>query len=253
MNLKKTDKIIVIVGVIILVVAAVGIVLYTSEGNKTPTKPQKEMKKYSVGWIDESGELPSDITGFASKKEPFTGQFTVEAPEPGSVITSVDVQVLWEDDVVTKFALFRKGEDTLTATINSSTGESKTHSETGSGNETLSFSVYSKPNDEIIEDVESISEAESIILEKYDGMNTVSFDYEVKVVVGEKLLNLRPIKLLKYFKDKGNDFTFKVTYTYYHPDIQEYGTSSSSSEEGSNQESYMGTLTYNTMAYPGKN
>ncbi len=252
MILKKSDKIIALVGVVILIVAAIGIVLYTSEGNKTPTEPQPVMKKYSVEWVEEPGEL-TDITGFVSKKEVLTGQFNLEASEPGSVITNVDVQIIWQDNIVAKFALFRKGQDTLTATVTPSGGESKTHSSTGSGNETLSFSINSKPNDDLIEDVESESEAESIILEKYDGMNTILFDYEVKVVVGEKLLNLRPLKLLNYLRDKGNDFTFKITYTYFHPDIQEYGTSSPGGEEGNNQESYKGTLTYNTMAYPGKN
>ena len=255
MILKKSDKIIALVGVVILIVAAIGIVLYTSEGNKTPKEPQPVMKKYSVGWIEES-PTPIEITDFVSKKEVLTGQFNLEASEPGSVIcviTNVDVQITWQDNIVAKFALFRKGQDTLTATVTPSGGESKTHSSTGSGNETLSFSINSKPNDELIEDVESESEAESIILEKYDGMNTISFDYEVKVVVGEKLLNLRPLKLLNYLRDKGNDFTFKITYTYFHPDIQEYGKSSPDDEEDSNQESDMGTLTYNTMAYPGKN
>lgn len=253
MNLKKSDKIIALVGVVVLVVAAVGIVLYTSGGNEVVKKPEKEEKQYIVEWIEEPGQI-ADITSFVSKKEPLTDQFVIET-ESGSVITDVYVQVIWEDDIVTKFALFRKGEDTLTATVTPSGGESKTHSEKGSGNETLSFSIYSKPHEETIEDVESISDAESIILEKYDGMNSVSFDYEVKVDVGEKLLSFRPLKLINYLRDKGNDFIFKITYTYYHPSIQEYGTSSPGDEEGSNQENYdyMGTQTYHTMAYPGKN
>lgn len=251
MNLKKSDKLIALVGVIILIAAAVGIVLYTLQPKSIPTTPPKEMKKYSVEWIEKPGQI-ADITEFASKKEPYTGQFIIET-KPGSVITNVDVQVIWQDDVVTKFALFRKGEDTLTATINSPTGESKIHSEKGSGNETLSFSINSKPSDEIIEDVETISDAESIVLENYDGMNTVSFDYEVKVDVGEKLLSFRPLKLLNYFRDKGNDFTFKVTYTYYEANIQEYGTPPQSGEESNNQQNYMGTQTWNSMAYPGKN
>ena len=114
MILKKTDKIIALVGVVILIVAAIGIVLYTSEGNKTPTEPQPVMKKYSVGWIEES-PMPIEITDFVSKKEVLTGQFNLEASEPGSVITNVDVQIIWQDNIVAKFALFRKGQDTLTA------------------------------------------------------------------------------------------------------------------------------------------
>ena len=252
MNLKKTDKIIAVVGVIILIVAAVGIVFYTSGENEGSKQPIKKTKQYSVEWISASGKL-ADITGFASKKEPFTGEFTVEALEPGSVIINVDVHITWEDNIVTKFALFRKGQDTLTAVVNSSIGESKTHSATGSGNETLSFIAYSKPNDEIIEDVESETEAESVLLEKYDGMNTISFDFEVQVVVGEKLLSLRPIKLLNYLRDKGNDFTLEITYDYYYPELQEYGTSSSDSNNTNNEESYIGVQTWAPMAYSGKN
>ena len=214
-------------------------------------KPEKEEKQYIVEWIEEPGQI-ADITSFVSKKEPLTDQFVIET-ESGSVITDVYVQVIWEDDIVTKFALFRKGLDTLTAVVNTSTGESKTHSATGSGNETLSFMFYSKPNDEIIENVESESEAENILLEKYDGMNTVSFDYEVQVVVGEKLLSLRPLKLLNYFRDKGNDFTFEITYDYYYPVLQEYGTSPPGSNTNENEENYMGVQTWAPLEYSGKN
>ena len=59
-------------------------------------------------------------------------------------------------------------------------------------------------------EAESESDAEDWFLSQIAGKNSETFDVTVTVEIGEPRF-----RLLKYFRDKGNDFDLSVEYTYY--------------------------------------
>ena len=247
MNLKKSDKMIAIIGVVILIVAAISIVYYVSTDDEV-REPTTGEKVYKVTWEEKSGKM--EILDKFVGKEVYTDSFTVDAGS-GSVLTSVNVQIVWNDDNIYGL-LIKKGHDTLTAKISLAGGETETHEGTGGGgNETLSFNVNSVSyKDEVIE-AKDIDEAKQEIKDKYQGMNSALFDVEVTVVTGEKFKILQPIRsLLNSIKDKGETFSLFITYTYSYPEIVE-------DNDGNNtimgQGESKGTATYKNMGLPGKN
>ncbi len=251
MNLKKSDKIIVAAAIAVLIVAAIGIIFYTYSEEEEITPPATGGKKYEVTWVKDEGSI-SSITEFVKFKETYDKPFTVTVnTPPGSVITDVHVHITWQDDY-TKGLLFNKGEDTLTAIITAPGGESKTHTAKGEGNETLDFHINSEPVDEIIENVNDSIEAEQKVQEEYQGENTATFGVNVTVEKGEKL-SLRPLKLLNYFRDKGNDFTFEITFDYYYPSIVESENPGDNGTTLDLPQDNTGTQTWYAMGFPGKN
>lgn len=218
MNLKKTDKLIAIIGIIILVVAAVAILFYIeTDDNGNGNGDNDVMDSYTVNWMEESNTM--EINGYAGKSGAYTDPISISV-ESGCVLTSVDFIITWRDDY-THGSLLNKGEDTLNAEISLEGGEAQTHNSKGGANASIGdgFQIFDKPMDEIIEDVEDISEVEEIIKGKYVTMNSANFDVNVRVNKGEKLFPPRPMKLLNYIRDKGNGFTLLVSYKYYKPDI----------------------------------
>ena len=218
MSLKKSDKIIAIIGVLIIVIAGIGIVFYWDDGEETDDMGQEGDMGFEVEWIKYTDEMV--ITGQSVSKTAYEDPIEINGLEEGSILTMVYVQITWEDDRALG-KIFNKGLDILTATIGLVGGESKDHTSEGFGNQTLDFLVNDAPlsTTEKIEDVESLSEARDKIELENEGKNTATFDVNILVEKGEKLITLRPRKLLNYFLDKGNDFQLKVTYEYYTPDI----------------------------------
>jgi len=209
MNLKKTDKMIAIVGVVILIVAAIGIVLYTSiDKDDNDIVPKDDV--FHVTWTEYTVEMP--IEGYAGKV--YSEPFTITGVPDGSILTGVDVQITWEDDNVYGI-IIKKGYDTLTAEIGLAGGEAQIDVSQGSGNKTLLFTINDQPYDETI-DAEDFSEADQIVYDMTQGKNDASFDVTITVQTGEKLR--RP---LKYLKDKGNGFELHISYTYYTPLVEQ--------------------------------
>jgi hypothetical protein len=221
MNLKKSDKIIAIIGVIILIVAGIGIVLYSSDDVEEGNGDGKKETVYDVKWVYYSdGVIP--IEAYAGKNKPHTEPITISLEE-GHVITSVNFKIVWKDDY-TKGIIFNKGEDTLRAVIGvEGSDDPQEHTSTKSFNDNISspFFINEAPSDVTVKDAENIKEVEKNILDEYQGKNTVTFNVKVNVRPGEKLLTLRPIKLLNYLRDKGNNFEIIVYYEYYKLDIEE--------------------------------
>ena len=218
MNLKKTDKLIALIGIIILIVAAVGILLYIeTDDNGDGNGDNNVIDSYTVNWMEESNKM--EINGYAGKSGAYTDPISIDV-ESGCVLTSAEFMIDWRDDF-THGNLLNKGGDTLNAEISLEGGEAQTHNSKGGANATIgeAFKIFDKPMDETIEDVEDISEVEEIIRGKYVTMNSANFDVNVRISKGEKLFPPRPMKLLNYIRDKGNGFTLIVTYTYYKPDI----------------------------------
>lgn len=212
MNLKKSDKLIAIVGVVILIVAAIGIVLYTStDTDDNDIVPEGDV--FYVTWTEDTGEM-LPINGYVGKSGVYSEPFTITGVPAGSILTGVNVQLTWEDDN-THRGILSKGIDTLMAEICLTGGEAQPDVTQGRGNNTLPFTINDRPYDETI-DAEDLSEADQIVYDMTQGKNDASFDVTITVQTGEKLR--RP---LQFLKDKGNDFELKVTYTYYTPTVEQ--------------------------------
>jgi len=219
MTLKKSDKIIAIIGVIILIVALFGILLYAGSEEQTQETGTPKEVSYKVEWIPSSDTISKD--GYAGRKGDYTEPFEIEVIKPGSVITKVDVNITWTD-TKTYGILIKRGFDTLNADITLVGGETLTHTATGSGNETLTFTINEAPSDGVIEDVEDIFTAEQKVIDENADKNTASFETLIKVTPGEKF-GIRPLKLLRYISDKGENFNLEITYYYVYPEIIEVG------------------------------
>ena len=104
MNLKRNDKIILIVGVVILIIAGAGIALYNtpSDNNGIEDKDIDEMY-YEYTWEQKSGsegvESPRVEDG-----TPFENSYKIKSPV-GTVLTQIVVNVKWEDD--NTYGIFR--------------------------------------------------------------------------------------------------------------------------------------------------
>lgn len=212
MDLRSSDRLIIIAGVIILVVAAIAIFVYYVPTEETMEElPGAESGSVYVTWIKETGQTVIDGKAEKTYNEPFT----VMAP-PGSVLTNVDFRLTWEDDKVTGL-IIKRFKDTLKAEISLEGGEALTDTSTGGcKNKSLSFAVYDMPSVDVI-DANDTYEAEDILNNMTYGQDTATFDVKVTVKTGEKLR--RP---LKYFMDKGNGFNFEVVYEYYYPLLEDF-------------------------------
>ena len=215
MNLKKNDKLILIVGVVILIAAAVSIAFYTSaDVDDSDIFTESDKKTFDITWNEVTTDKPV-IKGVAKKS--YSESESISAPD-GSILTKAEFQLSWEDDY-TSGLLLNKGEDTLTVKIGKPGAEPEKKTSVKQGNMTFSFNVNDRPSDDYVE-AEDADEAKGIVDEWFPNENEASFDVKVDVQTGEKL-RPRLLKILRYFQDKGNNFDLKITYTYYVFNIEE--------------------------------
>jgi len=220
--LKKTDKMILAIGIIIIIIAAAGIVAYsTIDWEDEKTEP--EMKTYKITWTEETNEM--DISDYVSNSEPYSLTKIISVND-GFVLTDVEFEVNWEDD--STYGLVRDlGLDTLGAKIYKSGHECDEETTTGSGNMTFNFrNINDEPFLDSVE-AENSNEADDKIIEDFDGQNEETYEIEISISTGEKVR--RP---LKYLRDKGNDFEIKIVYTYYSYEFEEENTEDEDKNSG---------------------
>jgi len=215
MDLKKNDKLILIVGVVILIIAAIGVAVYTSPDTDdiTAGDTQPELKTYYYSWTRQTGETTVGDDLYTDKNSPYSDSFTITTMT-GSILTNAEVVVNWEDDY-THGLMKNKGLDTLTVDIAKKGSQSDQESNVGGGNVTFDFSIFDIPSSDSVV-AEDINDAENIIDGLFSNENTESFDFEVSINTGEKIW-----RLLKFLRDTGNSFELKVLYTYYVYEIDE--------------------------------
>lgn len=202
-NLKKNDKLIIIIAVAVIVVAAIGIIAYESpEDTGKGTGGVGGVKTFDVTWQTHTETYSPNDEFFAGKNEPYNKVIDIDHEN----ILNVKFEISWTDDFT--YGIFRtKGEDTLTASITYK-GRTTTEESIGNGTMTFTFTVNSLPQD-TIEAEDEIDAREKIDVNYYD-YTYPSFEIDVSVQIGEK--RFRP---LKYRQDQGNDFDLKITYEYY--------------------------------------
>ena len=207
-SLKKNDKIIVIVAVVVLVIAGVGVAMYQSPKTTTPPASTTGVKTYDVVWTLRNGSLTT-ISDFAGKKSPYQSNIDI----PVGNIKTITFNLTWTDDHMTFFK--RMGLDTLTLEIITPDGSSYIEANrsapvTGKGTvmRTLTPNII-PPVTQIKADDEQAAMAKLKQKPYYDNSWT---DKDINVTVSVKIGEIR---ILKKMQDKGNNFDLTVSYQYY--------------------------------------
>jgi hypothetical protein len=113
-SLKKNDKLIILVGVIVIIVAAIGIAVYNQPEVEEITEKIVTEKYYDIEWSTTTGSL-SAISGFAGKRSPYEDTISINQKN----LKTVTFNLSWIDDK----ALFRIfGRDTLTLEVTAPDG-----------------------------------------------------------------------------------------------------------------------------------
>ncbi|VVB61912.1 Uncharacterised protein [uncultured archaeon] len=213
--MKKNDKIVIIVAVIILVFAGVGVAMYQSPQTTSNISSIITSKSYDVSWTLRNGSL-STISEFAGKKSPYQG--TIMIPEKN--VKSITFNLSWTDDHMT--FMKRMGLDSLTLEVTMPndtyyfTETNKSAPITGEG--TISSTIVNgiiPPSTPIEADNEQ--DAQTKLKEKTyndDSWTEKEITINVSVQIGE-------IRILKKMRDKGNNFDLEITYQYYEGVLKE--------------------------------
>ncbi len=206
-SLRRNDKIIIIVGVVVLLAAGIGVALYSSPNVQTPVQNSSTLTSYTVKWQEKTGSLPS-VTEFASKGTPYSVNVKIDQTN----LKSISFRLTWVDN---KALLKRFGLDTLaldiTTPMNTTfSGSERSQKKTKAGDFTVNISVASTPPTVKSVPGNTSSEASQRLkaeLQKADQWASKDINATVTVTVGEHF----PLR----FRDKGNSFTLDVDYTYY--------------------------------------
>jgi len=249
MNLKKTDKIVAVIGVIILIASAAIIAVYFSTEDDVGDPDDKELV-FMVEWKEDYGSI--EILDKSAGAEAYTDPFSVSEITKGAVITKVTVRLQWEDGN-SYGLLIKKGYDTLSATITLYEISNSFEDTIGDGNETIFFSVYDEPIIREIKDPEITTkeQAEQYIYkhEQVKDKNSAVFTPEVTVKVGETFKLFSPIRsLINSLRDNGNSFNLYIDYTYYYPEIPNDDAEEENNPPAETQ--LTGCVTYSGMITP---
>ena len=194
---------------------------------------ESETKTYYVYWPIVAKNLPLNDTYFAGKKQPFLKTISL----PQNNLKQITFQINWEDDFTTP--LFHFGKDILTFTIKSSE-DNELYSEKSRGKGTLCFNISNINQKPIITQVEAddLATAQTMIQQYFDtNLTDDPFHIEVEIKIGE-------LRILRRLRDQGNEFTLKITYEYYEPEVSEVKdnppeTSITSGPSGTTHEKYV--------------
>jgi len=207
-SLKKNDKIIVIVAVVILVIAGVFIAMYQSpKTSNVPPSTITSEKTYDVIWTLRNGTLDT-ISEFAGKKSQYQG--TAMIPEGN--VKSITFNLSWTDDRMT--FLKRMGLDSLTLEVTTPDGRTFTETNksapiTGDGTITYTMTIGIIPPVSLKATDEKTAQAK--LKEKpYNDDSWTNKDIKINVSV-----QIGEIRIIKQLRDKGNNFELKITYQYY--------------------------------------
>jgi hypothetical protein len=207
-SLKKNDKIIIVAAVIVILLASIGIAMYTSPEPTIPTGTTNSGNIYEVEWKTHNGSLPTK-SEFAGKRSPY--ETTIKIPEAN--LKTITFNMTWVDDHST--FLKRFGLDTLTIEVTTPDGEiskkesSVSAAKTREGNILFTITVdNSRPPDSLTANDLQAAQAKLKETPFYDdSWITKDITVKVSVTIGEKRI------LAKLF-DKGNSFDLDISYLY---------------------------------------
>jgi hypothetical protein len=209
-SLKKNDKIIILVAIFVIVIAAVGIALYSQPQTVTPPPAgtTTTSQSFNVSWVARNVTLDT-ISGFAGKKAPFTHGIEIDQ---GNII-SITFNLTWIDDHAT--FLGRMGLDRLTLAITTLDGDVQQASNTSApktrtGTDSITLESHIIPPIGPIKADDATSAQAQLGKKPYldDSWMNRNFSITVSDKIGEK-------RILPRLLDKGNAFTLQISYQYY--------------------------------------
>ena len=236
MNLKKSDKIIALVAVVILIIAAIGVILYTDIEPEVKL-PVKEVFLYNVTVESNPGSLRLDNTDYSmTNKKPYTGTFEVTSDN----LESIDIYIEYEDNDRGFLKIFKNSrKNTITVTVyDEAENEVISTKIIGMGNETLIISGSNALDiGQII--AKDMNDAREKLDENLSNTGlTQKYTIEVTVKYGE-------LRILKKFLEKlsGDSFTIEITANHYDYQLEEVEDSNNDDgyEETSIQSGYSAT------------
>ena len=182
MNLKKSDKMIAGIAVLVLIIAAVGIVLYSEDKDETPLGGgDGKMMTYPVEYDTKMGSASPDNEGYkVTDKKEYNGVVDIGMQNVKSVTFVFDYQDKFTG--LFGFGILGKiGADTLTVKVMDMDGnELGSDTIKGSGNATIMIDGITDMISTSPIEAKSDAEAEELLEERYED-NPVNVTYKVKV------------------------------------------------------------------------
>jgi hypothetical protein len=268
MSLKKSDKIIAIFGVIILIVAAIGIVLYVPEDGDDAPKEVEEKKKisfevqmnedmFSEPRFDLDLKLPS-LFSLLSRGKSYVNKnfYTIQAENVKSIIFEFEFEDKQKSFGFLPF-IFKLlnnpiGTDIVNVVITDPNDETISRVLASGTKKNITIDVPLHP---IPKDIEAYSqeEAEQILSENYSFNDWVEmpFGISVSLTIEGRLRFFKRIRE-RFFKDT---VTVKISYITYSLDPVRIKTddndNNNDDDSGTNYNGY-GSLSFSMLNYWGK-
>jgi len=200
--MDRKDRIVVLVGIVILVVAVIGVVYHEKE--YTAAETTEESYTYNVDWEERVINLRDE--GHVAKGE--TSNYNYSIDHDGLMCVSFELE--WSDDLAHGFIIPWNWSDMLSMKVSAPDNVKFSSSNSVSG--------YSSPltvEAKIGEMPSSMQINASNETEVYKILNS---DYISKEGKGQWTASI-DITTKPMFFDRGNDFTMYVSYSYYEPVI----------------------------------
>jgi hypothetical protein len=229
-SLKRNDKIIILVAIVVIVIAGVGIAMYSQPPTvETPPSTPVTSGSFNVTWTVRNESLDI-INGFAGKKAPYTGGIEINQ---GNII-SITFNLSWVDDHTTFMKRF--GLDRLTLAVTTADGDLNQVSNTSApktrkGTDTITLESHIIPPAATgpIKADDYKSALAQFNKNPYfdDSWMNRNFSITVTDKIGEK-------RIIPRLLDKGNTFTLEISYSYYQGVIQQGQMKSTGNDDNTN-------------------
>ena len=262
MNLQKNDKIIAVVGVLILVIAAIGVIFYYPFEDEVDTiePDEDELLRYTVDYEIDDNIITPDNTDFSVKdkiigSKDYIGTFEVSSND----LKNIEIFIDYFDTRMGKLTKMLS-EDILYVTVyDESETEIDSFSIQGEGNNTIAISGGPAQSFGIIY-ASDIDEAKQKLEDNMSSSGgSEKYTIEVSIKNGESGLKaiFRPLRWI--LEKIGSDsFTLEITSYHYkyminEPEREENGDGGDDDDEMSNRKYDYSTASYNYMSNTGFN
>jgi len=195
--MDRNDSMVIIAGIIILIIALIGIVYH--EKTYESISPAEQKNSYRIEWTEYSDEIVSQ--GYVGK-DGWSGNYTIDEGN-NAIISDIEFKLEWSDDLNFHGFIFPwNWSDKIEMAVSIpeiSFSDSKTGYE--------GITIEAKGNTPSSKIVKADNESEAL---KMAGEKTGKLNCKVSLSINPK----------PRFFDKGNDFTLHILYHYYKPTIQ---------------------------------
>jgi len=199
--MDRNDRLVIIAGIIVLIVALIGIVYHEKTYVSTPEVKQNS---YRIEWTEYSDEITTDghvdLNGWSNN-------YTIDAGE-NAVISSVEFMLQWTDDFNFHGIIFPwnwTDKIEMTASI-----KEFSFSDSRSGYEKITIDAQgTTPQPKIVKADNETAALKSV----YKGHEKIDCKVNLKITPKPR------------FFDKGNDFTLHIVYHYYKPEVRKINQS----------------------------